>query len=382
MVIYCGLALAILIGGLIVNRYAFFGATITNLKFSFLITGAFLGMTVFMRLMEKRIPRAMLLLGIGVCALTYFDLFRMGYRFLTYSNTKFLYPEIPVVSFVKSQTDSTLERVYGLTGSEVPSVLKVYTVETYNPLYPMRQGILLKALEGKTEKDLPSNVFLFSPSKDLKYVLDVMGVAYIAVQNDQDPSIGYFLTPDFQKDMTKVYSDERHDVYRNKAAHPRFGVFYSVRQGMTEEAILADLRGKSSDLSKTVLLEESVPEAFTEGSGSATLVASDLNSQTFSVKSSRPGLFYVSDTYFPGWEARVNGAVSHLYRANYNFRAVLVPEGESTVEFHYRPGSFAWGRNISLGSLLALLLLWGGHRIASKQGVQAKDHKPRKSKNK
>jgi uncharacterized membrane protein YfhO len=62
------------------------------------------------------------------------------------------------------------------------------------------------------------------------------------------------------------------------------------------------------------------------------------------------------DTYFPGWKATVDGRTTPIYRADYNFRAVSLPEGAHTVTFTYRPLSFRLGLGTS-GVMLGLLAL-------------------------
>lgn len=51
----------------------------------------------------------------------------------------------------------------------------------------------------------------------------------------------------------------------------------------------------------------------------------------------------VTDTFFPGWKATVNGQAVPIYRANYLFRAVRVPQGKSQVVFVYEPDSYKLG---------------------------------------
>ncbi len=49
------------------------------------------------------------------------------------------------------------------------------------------------------------------------------------------------------------------------------------------------------------------------------------------------GLLVLSDAYYPGWVATVNGQQARIYRTNIMFRGVSVPNGESTVVFEYHP---------------------------------------------
>ncbi|MGI5835204.1 MAG: YfhO family protein [Chloroflexota bacterium] len=59
----------------------------------------------------------------------------------------------------------------------------------------------------------------------------------------------------------------------------------------------------------------------------------------------------LSDVYYPGWKATVDGVEVPIERANYLFRGVLVDEGSHNVVFRYEPKSFQIGSIISLASL-------------------------------
>ena len=60
------------------------------------------------------------------------------------------------------------------------------------------------------------------------------------------------------------------------------------------------------------------------------------------------------DTYFPGWKAYAGDDEIVIYRANYNFRAVALPAGETRVRFEYRPWTFTVGLSLSLMSAMGL----------------------------
>ena len=55
------------------------------------------------------------------------------------------------------------------------------------------------------------------------------------------------------------------------------------------------------------------------------------------------GFLVVTDQFYPGWAATVNGTPTTVLRANVAFRALRLPAGESTVEFRYRPLSIRLG---------------------------------------
>ena len=73
-----------------------------------------------------------------------------------------------------------------------------------------------------------------------------------------------------------------------------------------------------------------------------------------------PGYLVVADTWYPGWQAWLDGERVDILRANYAFRAVPLEAGEQTVEMVYRPASILWGAGITAGggSLLIAGLVW------------------------
>ena len=65
---------------------------------------------------------------------------------------------------------------------------------------------------------------------------------------------------------------------------------------------------------------------------------------------------FVSEKWYPGWEATVDGATTQVHRANVAFRAVYVPEGRHRVVFRYRPWILLAGAILSLGAVVLALL--------------------------
>ncbi len=60
----------------------------------------------------------------------------------------------------------------------------------------------------------------------------------------------------------------------------------------------------------------------------------------------------LTDAYYPGWTATIDGQSASIERADVLFRAVKVPAGSHQIEFRYEPASFAIGAVISIGAWL------------------------------
>jgi hypothetical protein len=59
----------------------------------------------------------------------------------------------------------------------------------------------------------------------------------------------------------------------------------------------------------------------------------------------------VSENYYPGWQARVNGQPAPIGRAQFTFIGVELPEGARTVELNFASGTYATGRLVTLLAL-------------------------------
>lgn len=111
------------------------------------------------------------------------------------------------------------------------------------------------------------------------------------------------------------------------------------------------------DYANAVILEQApgMPNAPTDVSRLPAEIV-DYRPERVEIRTDAPGprLCVLTDTYYPGWRATIDGEDASILRANYLFRAVVVPAGSHEVVFEYRPASFRAGAIISIGSLLLI----------------------------
>jgi hypothetical protein len=76
------------------------------------------------------------------------------------------------------------------------------------------------------------------------------------------------------------------------------------------------------------------------------------------VHATQAGLLVVSESFYPGWVASVNGKPTDLHRANGVLMGVAVAKGPSIVTLRYSPRSFRLGAWITGLTLLAAVVWW------------------------
>jgi hypothetical protein len=188
-------------------------------------------------------------------------------------------------------------------------------------------------------------------------LLNLAGVKYILTAREE-PEEWWHNT------LHKVYSEEGLNIYENLDVMPRAFLVHQAEVPGSGEAILAQLTGEEFDLSSSILLEESALarlESMARGSSPAEgrdevrIVEYDANRVVIETTSSQAGFLFLSDAYYPGWKARVDGQEETVYRADYLFRAVPVPPGQHVVEFTFDPVAFKIGLAVALTTAATLV---------------------------
>lgn len=181
-----------------------------------------------------------------------------------------------------------------------------------------------------------------------------------------------------QAELPLVWSDAHVAIYENRTALPRYRISHEMRRAGSRAVALYFVWGLSGatgapQIDGPVAVEEDASGSYPEDmiAGRASLSETvrrvddgeDPDQLALEVKLDRAGLVVVADTYYPGWEATIDGAPTNIYPAEALFRAVQVPAGTHRVEMRYRPRSLRvglWACGVALSA--CALLLWATRR--------------------
>jgi hypothetical protein len=171
------------------------------------------------------------------------------------------------------------------------------------------------------------------------------------------------------------------EVYENLRVMPR-AWFTEAFVERADQEMLKTIRSNSFDPSKSALIEKGAmkwtfyppygldPGPHNDATATEALKPDErepkveikrYGSQRIELAAKTPpigGFLVLSEIYYDGWEARVDGQPTEIYRTDYTLRGVRVPPGDHRIEFVYRPRSFRLGAiGFAFGGAV---LLFGG----------------------
>ncbi len=187
---------------------------------------------------------------------------------------------------------------------------------------------------------------------------DMLNVGYVLVRDDTPLPDGKF---ELALDAAGPLA-----LYRNVTAYPRAWLVHEVQQVADRAQALAALQAPTFDPSQQAVLmanNELPTLAPATGPEAVTITHYGSNRIVLTLAATAPALLVLSENWYPGWQATVNGVPADILQANGALRAVPVPSGTVAVVLRFAPiswrlGLVGWG----LGCCL-LLLLWLGRRF-------------------
>jgi hypothetical protein len=146
-------------------------------------------------------------------------------------------------------------------------------------------------------------------------------------------------------------------LYKLDRAVPRVYVVNKVTVETFTAKILRRLATDGFDPKTEVMLDQTPAIQPQEALQASAKIARYENARvTIRASLDAAGILVLADSFYPGWNAYVDGKKEGILRANLFFRAVALPAGEHTVEFRYEPMSFKIGLSISVTTIFALIV--------------------------
>lgn len=301
-----------------------------------------------------RTPRRITLLIVGASFIWCIYFFR---SYIVLSPKEFVFPDHPVFTYLQSKKD--YYRFVSL-GSKIilPNIgshFSLYSAEGLDPIFSHTYGQLFAAAanNGTIPSKLPSRIESLFPYvgddkvatfSGLLRLLSLTGTRYIVAYDDGIlPLEKRFPEDTFERDW-------RHGRWHGfifKHALPRFFLTNSFIVESDTQKQFSYIFSDHLDLRTLILDKHPEQQYHAQSFGDVSLISYTPTIVHFFVSAKGNLLLFLSDSFYPGWKAYIDGKETPVLRAHSVYRAIEVPDGDHEVFFRYEPISYFVGRNIS-----------------------------------
>jgi hypothetical protein len=259
--------------------------------------------------------------------------------------------------------DLSPDAFYGRT-SDIVNVIKKDQEHEYFRVNGRKGGaILLDRNQGMVDR-----IFLME------------GYTPLSLQRIYTPAPDWTATCDLLNAKYRIRVDEVQRTMgldRAEGYLPRAFVVYDARV-MADSLVSPFMVQPSFNPARTVALEErpalAVGDTSYDAGWTAAITSYSENVITLDVTMPKNGYVVLSEIYYPGWQASIDGAPERVYRADWNLRAVPVPAGRHALEVRFAPPPFirgAWISGLTFAGCLGALVVFRLRRRAGQSAGSA-----------
>ncbi len=287
-------------------------------------------------------------------------------KYAAFTEIKFIYPQHPLLAYL--QAHQGLYRYWSYYGrasltNNFATVYEIYSPEGYDPVNIKNYNELissvntgdLRGIASRSDAVIPtSEIYPLEDTNQKRLrLLDLLGVKFIGYYNQEQKE-------DKNNDrFSLLWQDNGFMIFENKKAFARAFLVSEVISTTSDQEAISLIYDPQTDLSKKIILQEKTERLIPDYSSQGAVKITEYQPSRVAIRTSTdaPQFLVLSDAYYPGWQATINGVPTKIYRADYALRAVLAPAGESEVVFTYRPKSFTYGSLVSGISLLFVVAI-------------------------
>jgi hypothetical protein len=268
------------------------------------------------------------------------------------------------------------------------SISRTFDIDHYEPLALLRWRNYVRFVVGPAEFDKTTDYLRPFYGKPSRYglrllqhseLLGLCSLRYLIATGLEPQKMKAIRARSWRPIPQANLQGSTSQTFENRHALPRAYLVNSYMLTGTEEESLQAIGDNISELSHSVILENGSP-SFPSASksttpGSVRITEYGINEVKLHVEPEEPSILVLTDSYYPGWIALVDGEERPIWRANSLFRGLEVPAGDHRVVFKYRPYWFYLGATVSLVTLLLIVagVLVEAYRSRKERSIQAEE---------
>jgi hypothetical protein len=150
-------------------------------------------------------------------------------------------------------------------------------------------------------------------------------------------------------------------LFRVKSAMPRAWIVHNIAEVATQADLRRIISDPNFDFATTALMMQRPAPSIAPCPGSEVVRIARPSADTLAVTAALGcrGLLVISDAFYPGWRADVDGQPEPILEVFGALRGVIVGQGKHRIEMRYEPSSVYFGACVSvLGMIVFGTIVW------------------------
>lgn len=273
------------------------------------------------------------IIGYGLWALSCIQLTLAFYPSLSFADPERVFPETSFIRALKSSG----ERVAGTQALSVWPLSGNLVAQIGTP-----------GMQTPGPTSLKREVAFLSRIEDDPYLLRRTGASNLLLTREDIQTRFAPIRPVLK--VKEVFSCGA-ALFEDAESKPRAWMAYSARSiGEFDSSLLASER-------PPLVEHADPPNAEPEPEAKVVITRPVTNARLrLRVEQTRPGILVLTDAWYPGWMATVDGTPAEVFPVDGIFRGVMLGEGNHDVVFEYTPSSFVLGLRITMGAAALVFL--------------------------
>ena len=273
-----------------------------------------------------------------------FDLFRVGWRPMEVSEKpieKEVFNRTDLIDFLEQ--DKSKFRIADLTQQASPNIWAYWGIESVNGYHSAKLRVYQDLMDNANlENAKGSTSVVYNP-----FLWNIMNVKYIIADQKLYENVPPLLISQSGKGL----------IYGNPSMLPR-AFFVSKAEVASPLDILKHLAIGDFNPIEKAYVETALPQSIDTITPGTKADVTEYKNEDIKISTTATGnnLLFISEVYYPGWKAYLDGKEVPIFKTNYAFRSVIVPAGNHTLELKLRSENFELGKNLSLFANIFTLL--------------------------
>lgn len=240
--------------------------------------------------------------------------------------------------------------------------LRNYLDQNSNLIFNVNQFSAYESMQTKRASYLGAFMRKETKLKDKTVEFTNKAISTLAANN-----VAYIISPyeiknqdTIEKLFQKAQKNNNAFVYKIKNQGKLFMLTKNISIATSSQQVIDTLNQEDFDALKKPIIETSADFKLPSEDLKYSIFnqSSNTSKHELETQTNTPSFLIFNQSYYPGWQATINGKKTEIYPANVNSMAIFVPQGKNTIELRYKSATLYSALVLSLISFAFLILIF------------------------